>query len=138
MVQGLVDQSASRKRLKCQGVFMCTPLWRGTMAVYRFLAFALFFSPFLEMSLFPSSTNLYHYYRFLFIWRVRRTFSTSGWCFSTLLVTTGLIFENSLLCQNSTNQSIKRTYQKSPILSACPLHANSGCGKERRILIGPW
>ena len=20
----------------------------------------------------------------------------------------------------------------------CPLHTNSGCGKERRILIGPW
>ena len=43
MVQGIVDQSASRKRLKCQGVFMCTPLWRGTMA-YRFLAFALVFN----------------------------------------------------------------------------------------------
>ena len=25
-----------------------------------------------------------------------------------------------------------------PVLSTCPLHANSGCGKERRILIGPW
>ena len=25
-----------------------------------------------------------------------------------------------------------------PVLSACPLHTNSGCGKERRILIGPW
>ena len=24
------------------------------------------------------------------------------------------------------------------VLSACPLHTNSGCGKERRILIGPW
>ena len=24
------------------------------------------------------------------------------------------------------------------ILSTCPLHTNSGCGKERRILIGPW
>ena len=23
-------------------------------------------------------------------------------------------------------------------LSTCPLHTNSGCGKERRILIGPW
>ena len=41
LVQGSVDQSASRKRLKCQGVFMFTPLWRGTMAVYRFLASAL-------------------------------------------------------------------------------------------------
>ena len=25
----------------------------------------------------------------------------------------------------------------SPVLSTCPLHTNSGCGKERRILIGP-
>ena len=25
-----------------------------------------------------------------------------------------------------------------PVLSACPLHTDSGCGKERRILIGPW
>ena len=24
-----------------------------------------------------------------------------------------------------------------PLLSTCPLHTNSGCGKERRILIGP-
>ena len=28
--------------------------------------------------------------------------------------------------------------QQCPILSTCPLHTNSGCGKERRILIGPW
>ena len=25
-----------------------------------------------------------------------------------------------------------------PVLSTCLLHTNSGCGKERRILIGPW
>ena len=25
-----------------------------------------------------------------------------------------------------------------PVLSTCPLHTNSGCGKERRILIGSW
>ena len=25
-----------------------------------------------------------------------------------------------------------------PVLSTYPLHTNSGCGKERRILIGPW
>ena len=25
----------------------------------------------------------------------------------------------------------------SPVLSTCPLHTNSGCGKERRILVGP-
>ena len=27
---------------------------------------------------------------------------------------------------------------QSPVLSTCPLHTNSGCGKERRIFIGPW
>ena len=27
---------------------------------------------------------------------------------------------------------------RSQTLSAYPLHTNSGCGKERRILIGPW
>ena len=28
---------------------------------------------------------------------------------------------------------------QSPVLSTCPLHTNSGgCGKERRISIGPW
>ena len=26
----------------------------------------------------------------------------------------------------------------SPVLLTCPRHTNSGCGKERRILIGPW
>ena len=25
-----------------------------------------------------------------------------------------------------------------PVLSTCPFHTNSGCGKERRILVGPW
>ena len=27
---------------------------------------------------------------------------------------------------------------ESPVLSTCPLHTISGCGKERHILIGPW
>ena len=31
---------------------------------------------------------------------------------------------------------IKATYAR--LLSIRPLHTNSGCGKERRILIGPW
>ena len=32
------------------------------------------------------------------------------------------------------------TCMKWPVLSTCPLHTNtcSGCGKERRILFGPW
>ena len=25
-----------------------------------------------------------------------------------------------------------------PVLFTCPLHTNSGCGKERRILTSPW
>ena len=37
-VQSLLDESASRENLKCQGVFTCTPFWRETMAVYRLLA----------------------------------------------------------------------------------------------------
>ena len=24
------------------------------------------------------------------------------------------------------------------VLSTCPLHTDSGCGKERLILVGPW
>ena len=32
--------------------------------------------------------------------------------------------------------SYDHTYNRL-ILSTCPLHTNSGCGKERRILIGP-
>ena len=34
--------------------------------------------------------------------------------------------------------SYNRLQSKPPVLSTCPLHTNSGCGKERRILIGPW
>ena len=26
----------------------------------------------------------------------------------------------------------------SQVLSTCPLHTNNECGKERRILVGPW
>ena len=28
-------------------------------------------------------------------------------------------------------------YSAMSVLSTCPLHTNSGCGKERRVL-GPW
>ena len=31
-----------------------------------------------------------------------------------------------------------RTWYRPPVLSTCPLHTDSECGKERRILIGPW
>ena len=50
------------------------------------------------------------FFRFLFVWSillliVRRTFFPSGWCFF-YLVTTGWIFDITLLCENSFNQSI--------------------------------
>ena len=46
--QRIVSKSGTRlswpisvaREVKCQGVFMCTPLWRGTIAVYRFMASA--------------------------------------------------------------------------------------------------
>ena len=34
-------------------------------------------------------------------------------------------------------QSINQIHN-TPVLSTCPLQTNSGCGKERRILIAPW
>ena len=58
----------------------------------------------LEMSLF--SSVLYHY-RFLSVWQIRCTFLlVGGICF--YLVTTAWIFGISLLCKNSTNQSINQ------------------------------
>ena len=33
---------------------------------------------------------------------------------------------------------IREFWGAKPVLSTCPLHTISGCGKERRILIGPW
>ena len=35
-------------------------------------------------------------------------------------------------------QTFTSTGKQPPVLSACPLHTNSGCGKKRRISIGPW
>ena len=34
--------------------------------------------------------------------------------------------------------TFKKGHSLPPVLSTCPLHNNNGCGKERRILIGPW
>ena len=34
--------------------------------------------------------------------------------------------------------AIAYRWRSGPVLSTCPFHTNSGCGKERRILIGPW
>ena len=49
-----------------------------------------------------------YFFRFFFVWRVCRTFFSSGWCFF-YLVTTGWIFYISL-CENSVNQSIQSYY----------------------------
>ena len=46
--------------------------------------------------------------------------------------------------KSKAKETIVRAYWQSStqewrsLLSTCPLHTNSGCGKERRILIGPW
>ena len=49
----------------------------------------------LQMSLFPFFFFFFLYHvRFLFVWRVRRTFFPSGWCFF-YLVTTDWIFDIS-------------------------------------------
>ena len=50
----------------------------------------------------------------ILVWRVRRTFFPSGWCFF-YLVTTGWIFDISL-CENSINQSIKESRRKVTLL----------------------
>ena len=50
------------------------------------------------------------------VWRVRRTVFPSGSCFSGFST-----FDTT-----------------TPVLSTCPFHTNSGCGKQRRISIGPW
>ena len=47
--------------------------------------------------------------------------------------------DDSILCGEKTCDTIGIHLQYiPPVLSTCPLHTNSGCGKERRILIGPW
>ena len=51
---------------------------------------------------FFSRVFLYHC-RFLFVWRVRRTFFLSGWCFS-ILWPRAEFFYISLLCDDSTNR----------------------------------
>ena len=47
-------------------------------------------------------------------------------------------YERMLPWQITMDQLICASLSQSTILSTCPLHTNSGCGKERRILIGPW
>ena len=68
--------------------------------VFSFFPFFLFFS---DMSLFSSIFVRLPFS--LSMERARRTFSPSGQCFF-YLVTTGWIFDISLICENSINQSI--------------------------------
>ena len=90
---------------------ICAP--RQPHAVTTVCVLFRFFFPFvcLEMSLF-SEYFLYHC-RFLVVWRVRRTFFPSEWCFY-YLVTTGWIFYISL-CDNSINQLIQKSTSKHQI-----------------------
>ena len=40
-------------------------------------------------------------------------------------------------CRNDTGK-ISSLNIRPPVLSTCPLRTSSGCGKETRILVGPW
>ena len=93
-----------------------------------FFLFFFFFFLYGDVAFFEYFCTIH--YRFLFVWRVRRTFLPSGWRFSTVGQRAGS-FTFSLLCENSIDRSI------TPVSSTCPLHTSSGCGKDRRILFGP-
>ena len=100
--------------------------YAGVPIATRFFLFLFFFL--LEMSLFPSV--LYHF-RFLFVWRVRRTFFSSGWCFF-YLVTTGWIFYISL-CENSINSiDQSEAYGTSFVLLVISILVKTSCGGKWR------
>ena len=63
--------------------------------VFFFLSFCRFFRVF-----------FFYHFRFLFVWRVRRTFFPSGWYFFYLM-TTGWVFDISL-CENSIKKKKSR------------------------------
>ena len=79
---------------------------------------------------FPS-TFLPLHCRFLFVWRVRRTFFPSRWVFF-YLVTTGWIFHTCLLCRNSINQ-----IQKIPADNSRVVQLFSQSNEKRDINIFP-
>ena len=54
-----------------------------------------------------------------------------GWCIETIAVKHSERNKHIKVC-NICDEV------RTPVLSTCPLHTNSGCGKERRILIDPW
>ena len=85
-----------------------------------------FFYFFLFFCLFGHVAFSEYFFRFLFVWRVRRTFFPSAWYFF-YLVTTGWIFDISL-CENSINQSINTAF-----FQHAHLIPSVGVGKERHI-----
>ena len=76
-----------------------TQLPNNRLRPFSFL-FLLFFCFFEDVAFFR--VFLYHFH-FLFAWRLRRAFFSSGWCFSTLWPRTGSLISD-YLCENSINQ----------------------------------
>ena len=51
---------------------------------------------------------------------------------NSAFIQTAVVYFRRAIANNASNRHIP------PVPSTCPLHTNNGCGKERRILIGPW
>ena len=85
----------------------------------------------------PSSIFFWHvlcasvpfFCRFLFLFLFCFCFSFSRWNFVTV--------DDPLLFTCPADH-VPVWQPRMSVLSTCLLYANSGCGKERRILIGPW
>ena len=109
--------------------------YAGVPIVIRVFFFNFsFFFVYLGMSLFPIFF-LYHF-RFLFVWRVRRTFFPSGWCFF-YLVTTGRIFDISL-CENLINQKNYRLCRAFGEEALCNLLLGDSKVKHARFITPPY
>ena len=88
-----------------------------SVVVASFLFFCYFFCS-LEMSLFPSIFIPLSFP--FFVWRVRRTFFPSGWCFSIIPCVHGLNFWHQLICENSINQSNQSQRVSNTLKKLCP------------------
>ena len=75
-------------------------------------------------------------YLFLFLFPVQQSTWSSGIGHGLIKYFFGLATGTLSVRNNKNQNTIACPRQK--FLSACPLHTNSGRGKERRILIGPW
>ena len=130
----LVETRHKWRELVSSGRLVCRRCHAVFSLVLRLFCFASFFRAFVEAAALRSNVLRYagvpiaitcfslflffficrffrvlflYHFRFLSVWqyyRVRRTFFPSGWYFF-YLVTTGWIFDISLLCENSINQS---------------------------------